>query len=983
MKKNFKRKILCTALFLFFFSGFVGFAQQSTVTGTVLDEQNNPMPYASVEVQKTTIGATADINGKFAVTGVPVGKQTIVISFLGYQTKLLPVTVETGKTIDLKVKMDPVAIQGKEVVITAQARGQAQAINQQLNANGIVNVVSADKIKELPDANAADAAGRLPGIMVQRNNGEGDMLIIRGLDPKYSSVALNGVVTPPSSATDRSTSMNLISPDIISGIEVSKANTADQDADGMGGTVNVLVKEADAKRRLDVSAQGGYSGQIDQYSNYKATLFYSDRYFDKKLGLMLAGNIESYDRSADKLDVSYDCPGYFQLPQINIEKLTATSDRRNRYNGSAIFDFRFNSKNSVKMVNMFSQTNDDIFQRQKSYYMVSGNSNQLRFQGILSNSASYMVSNAFDGKHILGNTELDWAVARSQTNSRKPNENTLQFRDPSPFPDVTTAASLNPLTAIASATQEDIRQFYLYQGIFMSYHNNETEWSGKLDYKIPFSFLNKQISGNIKLGGKMRIKDRVSVSDRWSASVYANTGANSVLNVVDRFLYEPNASGLLGIMSFLDPNFSAPRFLNGMSPSVNVNYALDRKKVAQFFNNNNPYPLFVPTQNITTGNLYQYMPNQKVQNDYTGHEDLYAAYLMGEINIGKMITFIPGVRLDYQYVRYTAYKGMNISDNNLDAPMDLGTIQKTLDSNTQINILPDFHLKIKPVSWFNIHLAFTETLARPDYTYLAPRTQIDPTSQMITFSSTKLRSTKSDNFDIICSFYTNKYGLFTIGAFRKNITDFIYKRTAYIVQGTPTDPSVFGLTNDYLGYQVNYPLNNTGKSYIQGLEIDAQTNFRWLPGEVRILRGIVFSGNATFMESQSHYQMTTFKSLPTGMVNADSIFTDRLVKQPNLLLNASLGYDYKGFSGRISYSYQDNVMITPSQRIDGYDRQTTLAFQRWDLQLKQKINKKLSVYFNMTNIFNAPDRGVQDCTGFYTSVGYYGMGMNLGIKYDL
>ncbi|MCL2776290.1 MAG: carboxypeptidase-like regulatory domain-containing protein, partial [Oscillospiraceae bacterium] len=139
MKNNFYSKLFLIILFVI--SGFTGFAQQATVTGTVFDERNAPLAYASVEVKGTTIGSVTDINGRFAIT-VPFGERTIVFSFLGYQTKSVPATIVEGKPVELNASLEPLAIQGREVVITAQVRGQAQAINQQLNAPGIVNVVS-------------------------------------------------------------------------------------------------------------------------------------------------------------------------------------------------------------------------------------------------------------------------------------------------------------------------------------------------------------------------------------------------------------------------------------------------------------------------------------------------------------------------------------------------------------------------------------------------------------------------------------------------------------------------------------------------------------------------------------------------------------------------------------------------------------------------------------------------------------------------
>lgn len=82
------------------------------------------------------------------------------------------------------------------MLVYGQAIGQVKAINQQRESDAIVNIVSEEKMRELPDVNAAEAIGRLPGIALQRNNGEGQKVIIRGLDPKYTNITINGVKVP-------------------------------------------------------------------------------------------------------------------------------------------------------------------------------------------------------------------------------------------------------------------------------------------------------------------------------------------------------------------------------------------------------------------------------------------------------------------------------------------------------------------------------------------------------------------------------------------------------------------------------------------------------------------------------------------------------------------------------------------------------------------------------------------------------------------
>ena len=118
-------------------------------------------------------------------------------------------------------------------------------------------------------------------------------------------------------------------------------------------------------------------------------------------------------------------------------------------------------------------------------------------------------------------------------------------------------------------------------------------------------------------------------------------------------------------------------------------------------------------------------------------------------------------------------------------------------------------------------------------------------------------------------------------------------------------------------------------------------------------------------------------------MNKDTVYYDRLLKQPSFLANFSLGYDYKGFSGRLSYTYQGNILVSEQHRSDGADVESTKAFAKWDLQLKQRINKQFQVYASAANIFNWSDSKKRNVTGYPSSVELYGSSFNIGLKYDI
>ena len=96
------------------------------------------------------------------MSNLPERRQVLGVSYLGYRSEDIEAVVVAGETLELDIELEPDLVEGEEIVIYSQAMAQAEAIRRQLNVNTIVNVVSAARLRELPDANAAEAVGRLP-----------------------------------------------------------------------------------------------------------------------------------------------------------------------------------------------------------------------------------------------------------------------------------------------------------------------------------------------------------------------------------------------------------------------------------------------------------------------------------------------------------------------------------------------------------------------------------------------------------------------------------------------------------------------------------------------------------------------------------------------------------------------------------------------------------------------------------------------------
>ena len=131
-----------------------------------------PIAYANIAIIETTVGTISDNRGFYSLKHIQPGTHQLRVSFIGYADYDVSVEVSSGEVTKQDIELHLTTIQGEEVTITAMARGQAKAINTQILATNIKNVISEQKMRELPDANVAESLARLPGVSVVREGGE-------------------------------------------------------------------------------------------------------------------------------------------------------------------------------------------------------------------------------------------------------------------------------------------------------------------------------------------------------------------------------------------------------------------------------------------------------------------------------------------------------------------------------------------------------------------------------------------------------------------------------------------------------------------------------------------------------------------------------------------------------------------------------------------------------------------------------------------
>ncbi len=921
-------------------------AQSGTVVGRVTDaETGESLPGTSLRIDGTSLGAASDVEGRYRIPIVSAGQRVLLVTYIGYQEQRIPITVVAGQTLRQDIQLSFGVFEEGEVVVTAQAEGQARAINQQINSEQIVNVVSSDRIRELPDANVAESIGRLPGVAIQRDGGEGSKVNIRGLSPRFTNITINGQKIP-GTGDDRSVDLSMISQDVLESIELYKAITPDQDGDATGGSINFQIRRAPEGFRSRLDMQGGFNTLSSNIGDYKLSATVSDRFFDSRLGVLATGSVHRADRGRDMFDVDYRPLGIDnETGELLLEVITLNLidqlETRDRYTASLALDYDLAQNHRLRTISFFSQTDRDILARVKEYSPSFG-----EVQHNLQDTERELVlwNNMLSGSHALGFVEADWMLAHSSTLGQMPFSTRLTFEESAPFTgDLITDRGPFPIPDAAKNNLDETR--LLSGGNKSQNRSMERDFSARLDLKTPFS-IGSHISGYFKFGGKHTDKLR-----RFRADAFIRSNSTSFLLIRDNpgqfLIFRGNPT----VSNFVDPDFDPGDFMDGRF-EFNVRLPADlARDIYERYNS-----LAIPTRTATL-------------NDYNVEERISAGYGMARINLGRRIMLLGGVRIERMESDYGGRFTSNIGGQF----GQIGTVIDTTKSQSYTEWLPMAHARVALTDQLQVRLAVTRTLARPLFTSLNPggRINFGGHRPSIVRGNPDLKHTTAWNYDINVSFFNGRMGLFSVSGFYKRLQNIDY--VASLVINDPESP--------YVGFDLDTPRNSTGLTEAYGFESEIQANLSFLPSP---FNGIILYANytRTFGETVFPFLDAIQGGPPFYRTEfVDSERTGPLPGQSDHIANAALGYEKGGFSGRVSLIYQseflDEVGKTP-ERDSFFD-----DFVRFDVIVNQRILRNLTVYLSGTNVTRLNERSLQGGRSiFIEDEEDYGSTYSIGVRYE-
>ncbi len=698
------------------------------VRGLVLDAAGNPLPGARVTATESGARVAADADGSYTLTGLPAGKITLEVEYLGFDPVTQEVDVPEGGIATADIRLESTVF---EEALTVQGnwqlQGQARALNQQKNALNIKSIVAADQIGRFPDPNAAEAAQRIPGIALQRDQGEGRYVSIRGASPGDSSVQINGVRLPSPEGGGRDVALDVIPADLMEAIEVTKAVTPDMDADAIGGVVNLITKVAPENTRISAALGAGHNDLMDDGIQL-GNVTYGGRFGDGRTGVILAGSAFETDRGSDNFEASYDDG---ELEELDLRDYTIT---RERYGLTAGIDHNVSDSSQIRWNGIWNEFGDQEFRRRNTRVVADDEverelKDRYEEQEILSTS--------FGGNNLLGgSTLLEYKVAFSSAEEEEPGRLDTKFvQEDVPFLTNVTPDFIDPNDIIADAIGEDPDGYELDDIVQEDNLTTDEELSAQLDVSLPLGE-----NGLWKFGVKGRFKEK-------NQDVEVN-------------VFEADD---VTIASFRDNSFRNP------SPFFDGRYALGQV-----------IDPAAPRRLIRELGLVPEKDIEEDLADYEASEDTLAAYAMAEALLTDRVTLAGGVRFEQNDTDYTS------SELVFDEDGDFAGTTLQRGSRDSSELLPSVHLTYEIDDSSNFRAAASRTLSRPRFSDLVPFQLLIQEDLEIERGNPDLEFTTSINLDLLYEKYFTSVGVFSAGIFYKDISDNVFLGTSEELRGGET-----------------------------------------------------------------------------------------------------------------------------------------------------------------------------------------------------
>lgn len=873
-------------------------AQAGDLRGRVTDANSGAaLQGADVRLVETGRQVVADAAGAFIVSGLPAGTYTLLVRYTGYADVSQQVVVDETGVAEITVQLGA-ELTGTEVgdiVVTGTRAAQARALQVKRSAPTIIEALAADDVGKLPDANAADAVQRLPGVSITIDQGEGRYVVIRGVDSNLNNVTVNGQIFPGPEGGARRVALDTFPSDIISRVEIVKALTPDMDPNAVGGSINLVT--ASAFDRPGGFAYGSANYGYNEMSGnhpYGGNLSYGTLFGpDQQFGVVLSGSYSYRNYESDTIEgAGYRPVGTQILPDSQVFRDYAIE--RQRVGAVANFEWRPNDALRLFANNTYTRYADDEERDTLTVQYALGTlSNATATSGSYSQGrgtvelrSRKVVQTLYNlsagGEYVNGPWTLNFDGVYANATEDTPRRIDWEFRSATnAFPNTYSASG--PFLDIQSPTLNDPSR-YPFRRV-----RRRTDDVQEDTYSLGFDLLYDlgQSSAFLKAGARYVTRDKSW--DRINQNYSGITGAFLLSQVAD-----------VGPSDFLDGRFN-------FGPQINYSAA------EQFLRDN--LSRFTPDAATTR--------TDSLVTDFSASEEVLAGYGMANFEFHG-VTVIAGLRVEQTNADYEAY--------DLRTGVT-GTPPLRQGGTDYTNVLPSIHLRAEPMENLVLRAAWSNTIGRPNYTDIVPRRQIESTQISAgvfrgagSEGNPDLEPFESMNLDVSVEYYLTPAGILSFGAFYKDIDNPIYNRT--------TDQTNVTLDGQFFDLLSLTRPTNADNGTIKGLEVNYQQQFTFLPSP---FDGLGFSANGTLVDSEVEVFGRTDK-IP-------------FFRQSDTLGNVAIFYEKYGFSARLALAHRSDYV--DALNLPGLDLHVAERNQL-DFKASYEIREGLEIFGSVLNINDVP-----------------------------
>ena len=932
------RRISNLVAFVFLLCGFSAWAD-GRVEGQVAGDDGGYLEGALVRLPELNLEAVTSADGSYAIGSVPAGSHEVTVSYIGYPLRSVRVDVRDGETTRQEFAFSELV---EEVVVYGdQTASTASALNQQRAADGIISVVSATDIGQFPDQNVSEALQRVSGVFLERDQGEGRFVGIRGIDPNLIVTTINGVNVPAPENDKRSVALDVIPSELLSALEVSKSLTPDMDADGIGGAVNIKSASAfdSPGRNITVSAQASFNHLQDE-SSPRASVIFSDTFDfgEHPDSLGVAAAVSWFDRNFGSENIETDGGWFDDLERTDDVEFKGAEEieqrdyvvNRERLGLAANFDYRPGGNGSWYLRTLFSSFSDQEYRTRNEFKFDDGDADE-GGEGFATWSDARLdkeLKDRYEAQEILsisagGRQEFDpwtlkYRVGYSKADESEPDRRDTQFTIEGIRIGYSNHGERPGLFADPATLDPD--GYELSEIVIEDNQTEDTERSFKVDLKRDFDTEN--LNGYVEVGAKLRRREKtndigIRVFDGFPGDP---TLADFALDGID---YGQGAFGLGVSEDAID------RFIAGNLGAFELD---DDDTLA-----------------ASTGG------------DYRMDENVDAVYVKNRLDFDKA-RIVYGLR--YERTAFDA-TGLRVIYDDVDADGDPVPTPVSFSEN-YASVLPSVNLRYAVNDNLLLRAAFYQTVARPKFGDLAPGGEVefeeDDGENVLKaeIGNPGLDPLQARNFDLSVEYYRQDVGLLSASFYYKTLKDFVVLAdTAKI-----TDFTQFVGGNRVDDAEVIQPVNGDDANVL-GVELAWVQHLSSLPG---LFSNLLVSANATFTDGEA---TVPFRDEKIAMP-----------RQADRVLNFALGYETERFSSRLAFSHKSERLLGLEELDDAAFDVFQDAHTQIDLGMKYYVNGQWELTVDANNLTDEPYYAYFGDRRYNAQYEIYGRTIALGVRYQ-